>query len=67
MKIYIIIVNIWIEINYFCSYEANKATAKNSEASAGTRVGAAIDAVGDKVDETKHSARKEEHKQRAIH
>lgn len=49
------------------SYEANKQTASNSGNTAGTRVGAAIDAVGDKINENTHAAKKEVHKQRAMH
>eukprot|EP01110_Echinostelium_bisporum_P004451 TRINITY_DN20947_c0_g1_i1.p1 TRINITY_DN20947_c0_g1~~TRINITY_DN20947_c0_g1_i1.p1 ORF type:complete len:80 (-),score=15.75 TRINITY_DN20947_c0_g1_i1:68-283(-) len=49
------------------SYENNKARAKNSDNSFGTRVGAAIDAAGDKGSEVKHGAECEAHKQRAIH
>lgn len=39
----------------------------DSNATVGTRVGAAIDAVGDKMEETSHAAKKEVHKQNAIH
>ena len=70
------------------SKEANKEVAKDSSQSAGTRVGAAIDAagqlfflakntqltfsllsfiLGDKIDESKHAANKEVHKQKATH
>ena len=50
-----------------CSYEGNKAVAKDSNASAGTRVSAAADAVGDKVNEMGHASSKEAHKQNATH
>ncbi|CAF0848686.1 unnamed protein product [Rotaria sordida] len=49
------------------SKEANKEIAKDSNESIGTRAGAAIDAAGDKIDETKHAAQKEVHKQQAMH
>ena len=49
------------------SYEGNKALAQDSHATAGTRVGAAIDAVGDKASELSHATQKEAHKQRAMH
>jgi len=55
------------EVGAKASYEGNKATAKDSDNSVGTRAGAAIDAVGDKASEIGHSAKKEEHKQRATH
>lgn len=38
------------------SKEANKNVAKNDDASLGTRASAAKDAVGDKINETKHNA-----------
>ena len=49
------------------SYEGNKAVAKDSNASAGTRVSAAADAFGDKVNEMGHASSKEAHKQNATH
>ncbi|CAF0719665.1 unnamed protein product [Adineta ricciae] len=49
------------------SKEANKEIAKDSNLSVGTRAEAAVDAVGDKIDETKHAAKSEAHKQQAIH
>ncbi|UZJ53726.1 hypothetical protein CBS101457_003046 [Exobasidium rhododendri] len=49
------------------SKEANKAVAKDSDASASTRLGAAKDAVGDKVNEVKHNATAEVDKQSAKH
>ncbi|TQS31476.1 hypothetical protein Golomagni_08240 [Golovinomyces magnicellulatus] len=45
------------------SKEANKNVAKDSNAGAGTRLNAAKDALGDKVDESKHDAKGEAHKQ----
>jgi len=49
------------------SYEANKEVAKDSNLSAGTRAQAAKDAVGDKMDQTKHDVKQEYHKQKATH
>lgn len=48
-------------------FETNKAEAQDSENPAGKRVGAAVDAAGDKVKEWKHEASKEAHKQQATH
>ncbi|KAL6822291.1 glucose-repressible protein Grg1 [Trichoderma camerunense] len=45
------------------SKETNKQVAKDSDASLGTRASAAKDAVGDKMDESKHDAKGEAHKQ----
>ncbi|KAG6038067.1 hypothetical protein E4U41_004601 [Claviceps citrina] len=45
------------------SKEANKQTAKDSNAPAGERVSAAKDAVSDKASETKHDTQAEGHKQ----
>ncbi|CEJ81112.1 Putative Glucose repressible protein Grg1 [[Torrubiella] hemipterigena] len=45
------------------SKETNKEVAKDSNASVGTRLNAAKDAVGDKIDESKHDAKGEAHKQ----
>ncbi|KZZ96507.1 glucose repressible protein Grg1 [Moelleriella libera RCEF 2490] len=45
------------------SKEANKQVAKDSDASVGTRASAAKDAVGDKLDETKHDAKASAHKE----
>ncbi|EFY93277.1 Glucose-repressible protein1 [Metarhizium acridum] len=45
------------------SKETNKQVAKDSDASIGTRASAAKDALGDKVDEHKHDAKAEAHKQ----
>jgi hypothetical protein len=67
MIITLFIVIIMILKFHSCSYEGNKATAKDSNQSAGTRVGAAMDAVGDKANETGHAASKEAHKQKAAH
>ncbi|UJR21819.1 hypothetical protein I4U23_024893 [Adineta vaga] len=49
------------------SKEANKEVAKDSNQSLGTRAEACCNAVGDKIDETKHAVKKEEHKQEATH
>ena len=49
------------------SYEGHKAEVKDPNLSVGTRTGAAIDAVGDKLQEASHAAKKEGHKQKAIH
>lgn len=43
--------------------EANKQVAKDSDASVGTRASAAKDALGNKMDESKHDAKGEAHKQ----
>jgi hypothetical protein len=45
------------------SKEGNKQVAKDSNAGIGTRASAAKDAVGDKVDESTHSAKSETYKQ----
>ncbi|KAF7552570.1 hypothetical protein G7046_g7371 [Stylonectria norvegica] len=45
------------------SKEGNKQVAKDSNAGIGTRASAAKDALGDKVDESKHDAKAEGHKQ----
>ncbi|KAH0493868.1 hypothetical protein TgHK011_000514 [Trichoderma gracile] len=45
------------------SKEANKNVAKDSDAPIGTRASAAKDALGDKVDESKHDTKGEAHKQ----
>ncbi|UKZ83518.1 Glucose-repressible protein [Trichoderma virens FT-333] len=45
------------------SKETNKQVAKDSDASIGTRASAAKDALGDKMDESKHDAKGEAHKQ----
>lgn len=39
------------------SKETNKQVAKDGDAPLGTRMSAAKDAVGDKIDETKHGVR----------
>jgi hypothetical protein len=49
------------------SKEANKQVAKDSNVSTGTRLSAAKDAVGDKIDETTHNNSAEVHKQSAKH
>ncbi|KAF3057777.1 glucose-repressible protein Grg1 [Trichoderma afarasin] len=45
------------------SKETNKQVAKDSDAPVGTRASAAKDALGDKMDESKHDAKGEAHKQ----
>ncbi|KAK4062028.1 uncharacterized protein Triagg1_10085 [Trichoderma aggressivum f. europaeum] len=45
------------------SKETNKQVAKDSNAPVGTRASAAKDALGDKVDESKHDAKGEAHKE----
>ncbi|KAJ6782977.1 hypothetical protein PWT90_08356 [Aphanocladium album] len=45
------------------SKEANKEVAKDNNANVGTRLNAAKDAVGDKIDESGHGAKGEAHKQ----
>ncbi|KAL2212195.1 hypothetical protein CC79DRAFT_1364477 [Sarocladium strictum] len=45
------------------SKEANKNVAKDSNAPIGTRASAAKDALGDKAEESGHSAKGEGHKQ----
>ncbi|KAK2023051.1 glucose-repressible protein [Colletotrichum zoysiae] len=47
------------------SKEANKTVAKDSDAGIMNRASAAKDALGDKVDESKHEAKGEAHKQAA--
>jgi len=49
------------------SYEANKEVAKEPNLPVGTRAQAAKDAVGDKLDQTKHDVKQEYHKQKATH
>jgi hypothetical protein len=49
------------------SAECNKAKAKDSSNTAGERVGAGVDYVKDKCEETGHAASKEVHKQKATH
>ncbi|TVY27118.1 Glucose-repressible protein [Lachnellula hyalina] len=44
------------------SHEANKETAKSSDASLGTRASAAKDSVGDKFDQKSHDTKAEVHK-----
>ncbi|KAF7541060.1 hypothetical protein G7Z17_g12049 [Cylindrodendrum hubeiense] len=44
------------------SKEANKEVAKDSNAPIGTRVSAAADALGDKVDQSTHENKAEVHK-----
>ncbi|EJP69938.1 hypothetical protein ACQRIT_006871 [Beauveria bassiana] len=45
------------------SKEANKEVAKDSNANTGTRLNAAKDAVGDKINESGHDAKASAHKQ----
>lgn len=49
------------------SKEANKNVAKDGNASANTRLSAAKDAVGDKVDEHGHDTKADVHKEAAKH
>ena len=49
------------------SKEGNKSVAKDGNVSVGTRVSAAKDALGDKIDETSHNNAAELHKQAAKH
>ncbi|POY74908.1 hypothetical protein BMF94_1884 [Rhodotorula taiwanensis] len=49
------------------SKEANKEVAKDSNQSIGTRLSAGVDALGDKADESKHSAKAEANKKSAQH
>ncbi|KAF7552487.1 hypothetical protein G7046_g7402 [Stylonectria norvegica] len=49
------------------SKETNKQVAKDGNVSIGTRATAAKDALGDKVDETKHDNKAEAHKEFAKH
>ncbi|KAF7719411.1 Uncharacterized protein PECH_004909 [Penicillium ucsense] len=49
------------------SKEANKQTAKDSNASLGTRANAAVDALGDKKDEHAHNTKADVHKEAAKH
>ena len=49
------------------SKETNKTVAKDSNASAQTRLTAAKDAVIDKKDETSHNAKADVHKESAKH
>jgi len=51
------------EAAHAISGDANKETAKDSDQTIGTRVGAAVDAAGDKVDEKTCAAKAEAHKQ----
>ncbi|CAF0994775.1 unnamed protein product [Didymodactylos carnosus] len=55
------------EVTSGASYEANKEKAKDSSNTAGERVGAAVDAAGDKAKEIGHACKKEVHKQEATH
>ncbi|CAH0053350.1 unnamed protein product [Clonostachys solani] len=45
------------------SKEANKEVAKDNNANLGTRASAAKDAAGDKLQESKHDAKGEAHKE----
>ncbi|GJN72045.1 hypothetical protein VFPFJ_02788 [Purpureocillium lilacinum] len=47
------------------SKETNKEIAKDNNVNVGTRLSAAKDAVGDKVDQTTHENKAEAHKQYA--
>ncbi|KAJ4150143.1 hypothetical protein LMH87_010908 [Akanthomyces muscarius] len=45
------------------SKETNKEVAKDSNANVGTRLSAAKDAVGDKMDQSGHNAKADAHKE----
>ncbi|KAH7312388.1 glucose-repressible protein Grg1 [Stachybotrys elegans] len=45
------------------SKETNKEVAQNPNANIGTRASAAVDAVGDKIDQSTHESKAEVHKQ----
>jgi len=49
------------------SKEANKSVAKDSNASVGTRISAAGDALGDKAEQHGHEAKADVHKEAAKH
>jgi len=49
------------------SKEANKSVAKDNNASIGSRVNAAGDAVGDKFDQHSHETKADVHKEAAKH
>ncbi|KAG6014144.1 hypothetical protein E4U54_005772 [Claviceps lovelessii] len=49
------------------SHETNKEVAKDSNASASTRLTAAKDAVGDKFDQKTHDAKADVHKEASKH
>ncbi|KAL7899710.1 glucose-repressible protein Grg1 [Trichoderma sp. SZMC 28014] len=49
------------------SKETNKEIAKNDNVSVGSRLTAAKDALGDKVDETAHNSKADAHKELAQH
>ncbi|KAF4981121.1 hypothetical protein FZEAL_3028 [Fusarium zealandicum] len=51
------------EVTSGASKEGNKEVAKDSNASIGTRAGAAKDAIGDKANESKHSTKGDAHKE----
>ncbi|OAA51903.1 glucose repressible protein Grg1 [Metarhizium rileyi] len=47
------------------SHETNKEIAKDGNANVGTRLTAAKDAIGDKIDQNAHDGKAEVHKQAA--
>ncbi|CAF0794470.1 unnamed protein product [Rotaria sordida] len=51
------------EVSSGASYEANKEAAKNDNLSASSRISHGVNAVGDKIDEKSHEAKKEGHKE----
>lgn len=53
--------------SHSASKEANKQTAKDSDASIGSRVQSAGNAISDKTKEEKHNASAESNKQAATH
>ncbi|KZZ97491.1 glucose repressible protein Grg1 [Moelleriella libera RCEF 2490] len=49
------------------SHETNKEVAKDSNVATGTRISAAKDAVGDKLEQKGHDSKAEVHKEAAKH
>ncbi|KDN42397.1 Grg1 protein [Tilletiaria anomala UBC 951] len=49
------------------SYETNKAVAKDSNASIGTRISAGVDAINDKIEQKGHEAGADLHNEAAKH
>ncbi|KAG6293768.1 hypothetical protein E4U09_002852 [Claviceps aff. purpurea] len=49
------------------SHETNKEVAKDGNASAGTRLTAAKDAIGDKMDQKSHDTKADVHKEASKH
>ncbi|CAF0910425.1 unnamed protein product [Didymodactylos carnosus] len=52
------------ELTSGASYEANKQKAKDSDNRVGERIGAGINAVGDKIEEKSHEAQAKCHKEK---